>query len=352
MTRIEIDGPAWAFPWTRLALSELPADITTATPPQVDEVIRTVTIDKGHNLDGIRRHIDALHTALGHRRDDELIGTGRNRERRFFWVDVTGAEVRPGATEAEARRIGNPIPAVAEPLAGIDAIRATDGEIDGILDRCKAEYNRRPWARYYRVANTGGHVHTSTACRDTYPTTLWNWPTALSGATHAQVVEYARALTCLRCFPEHRDAIADARPPWHSMFETREQTADREAREQEKADKLAAKIAKGVTPDGSPLEVRFDGRTNEIKTERAAELRYVDCRWDTVRTERLITAQRLRDAVGGAKYLERLEAERAEYQAAAQTLLEALAWKRGLPVAEVADSLAERVSKKIQRETY
>src|SRR5690349_10547909 len=35
----------------------------------------------------------------------------------------------------------------------------------------EAEYAARRWARYYRVDNTNGHVHTSTACRETRRTT-------------------------------------------------------------------------------------------------------------------------------------------------------------------------------------
>lgn len=139
----------------------------------------------------------------------------------------------------------------------------------------KAEYTRRPWARYYRVDNSNGHVHTTTACRTTYTSTTFGWLPQVSGFEAEQIVELAGAMTCLVCFPTVREEILAGRPCRLETDNQRATREEREARDAEKAAKLAAKTAKTITnPDGSPL--RVESHIGEIKTLRAAEMTYVD----------------------------------------------------------------------------
>lgn len=340
-------APAFVGPWTRLAIETLPADLTAATPPQVDEVIRTADLERAI---GAERHAlvtEHMRRATGQTATSEPVRAG-SRTTRTVWSG-TIAEALDAAKANPAARVGYQGRTVGDLLAELDTLRERGEQMGALIAECDAEYTRRDgWTRYFRVANANGHVHTSTACRTTYPTTQWNWPTGLSGGTDADVVDAAGALTCLTCFPSVREDIIAGRPIVPERFETPEQTAHRAEREAEAKAKRDAKIAKGVTPDGAPLVVAFGGLTNEIKTERAAELRYVDCAWDELRVGQTL-ANYLAGDDRNPKAIERMEAEIAEYAAAVETLARALAWKRGTTVDTIRDQLAPKVDKRVAR---
>lgn len=340
-------APRWATAYTARALAALPADITTATPPQVDEVIRTVQLDQRRGNQAIRTAFEHLHAALGHQSRGQRVGSGRSRVTVYTWFD---GEQEMHATETE--QAARALPAdtasrdyyrgqlsrpntIGDALATIDAIRADGREQDALIATLNAEYFRRGcWARYYRVANAGGHVHTDTSCRNTYETTEWSWPTQLSGATDTEVVDAAGQFTCLTCFPNVREEILRDRPIRHDAFETVEQRDERTAREEAAAARKAAKIAKGVTVDGSPLVVDLPsyrpGHTHrvEMKTVRSAELRYVE----------IATA---------ARRSSNSEADREVYAAAAAEILAAIAAKRGTSVDEAAATFEKKIAKRL-----
>lgn len=335
----QIPGPAWATLWTRRALAELPADLTTATPAQVDEAIRTLQLDAAAVDAAMDRAVDAIRKALGHEptRDYDR----RSRRTEVEWPTsaadaVAAARALPADTASAvpmAGHYGNPA-TVGEAVAALDAQIATFAEITGRVADLDVEFDRRGgWSRYYRVNNSNGHVHKSTACRETYVTTAWNWPTQLSGADSAGVVAAAGELTCLTCFPEVRDSILAQRPIDAAAFETREQTADRQARETEAKAKLAAKIAKSLTLDGSVFTVQepnYGGattRTRELKTARAGELAYV---------EFAAKAQLSRYAGFAAD----------AYRTGAEEILAALAAKRETTVDALRASFAKKVEAK------
>jgi hypothetical protein len=131
------------------------------------------------------------------------------------------------------------------------------------------EYTRRGgWSRYYLVTNSNGHLHTTTACRNTYATTEFYWVTELSGATADEAVARGGARSCLDCFPQHRELIESGRPCKIETPERRKARVEREAQEAAKAEKLAKT---GITnPDGSPLKIRDYGDHHVLKTEVAA----------------------------------------------------------------------------------
>lgn len=123
-----------------------------------------------------------------------------------------------------------------------------------------AEYTRRGgWTRVYRVDNSNGHVHTSTACSTTYGTTSFGWIPELSGSTPEEIVGLAGEYACLVCFGAVRADILKAREGRPCRIETGRQRRTREEREEREAAqavKAAAKDAKKLirsvtTHDGS-----------------------------------------------------------------------------------------------------
>jgi hypothetical protein len=334
-------APAWATAWTRIAIEALPVDITTATPPQVDEMLRTVGLDQASLFGRAGQAIVTIRKALGQVASEHREGRGRDRHTVTVWptTDVEAEDAAraldPATPSQEhmAGFYGRPA-TVGDAVAALDTLRATNREMTAQLDEGRAEFQRRGgWTRYYRVNASNGHVHTSTACRNTYATTLWQWPTNLSGADGDQVVEFAGSLTCLTCFPGQREDILADRPVRFDMFETPEQRDERQRREQAAADLLAAKVAKGVTPDGKPLAIKVTDRgftnTIEIKTERAAELRIV---------EFSVAAQATR----------RSDEERAHMAEVRDEIIAALAWKRGMTAEQITEAMAPKVARKIK----
>jgi hypothetical protein len=201
-------------------------------------------------------------------------------------------------------------------------------EINQMLLPLAAQYDARQWSRVFLVDNDNGHAHSHTSCRNCYPTTRYLWITEMSGATDEQVVEAAGERTCLTCYPSVRAEILAGRP---CRLETREGRDERIARKKVAAEKKAAKIAKGVTPDGSALHVTVDRVGYDVKTERAAELRYIE--WSA---EARSTTWRNQE-------------ECDSYRDGAAKMLEALAWKRNTTPEALAEELAPKVTAKVKR---
>jgi Skp family chaperone for outer membrane proteins len=57
------------------------------------------------------------------------------------------------------------------------------------------------WSRFFLCTNTGGHIHSSTACSTCTPTTQFAWITDLSGKTEAEAVTEHGEILCSVCFP-------------------------------------------------------------------------------------------------------------------------------------------------------
>lgn len=65
----------------------------------------------------------------------------------------------------------------------------------------RAEFQRRPWTRFFHVTNTNGHIHQSTCCSTCFPTTVYGWRTELSGSTEEEMVKVWGETACTVCFP-------------------------------------------------------------------------------------------------------------------------------------------------------
>lgn len=214
----------------------------------------------------------------------------------------------------------------------------------------EAEYGRRRWARYYRVDNSNGHVHTSTACRNTRTTTVFGWLPQVSGFEAEQIVELAGEFTCLTCFPTVREEIIKGRA---CRLETKSQRAtreEREARDAEKAAKAAAAAVKGIkNPDGSPVVL---SNASVVKTLIAAERRYVDTASRGVMFAKRVKRAEICRQLGQHVH-EEIAAENAhelaETQRDCEMLLAALAHKLGTSVEEQRERFAVKVQKSFDR---
>lgn len=86
----------------------------------------------------------------------------------------------------------------------------------------QAEYNRRPWSRFFLVRNNGGHIHSSMGCSTCYPTTEFGWLPEVSGQTEAEAVAAHGAILCTVCFPtapvEYTDRRDDSVCPGSGQY--------------------------------------------------------------------------------------------------------------------------------------
>lgn len=100
----------------------------------------------------------------------------------------------------------------------------------------EAEYERRPWQRYWHVTNNNGHIHDSQSCSSCYPDTQYAWRTDLSGLRDTEVVEREAYNACSVCMP-----IAPAEQQAARKRYNEEQRAQRAAERQAKKDAKAQK---------------------------------------------------------------------------------------------------------------
>lgn len=100
----------------------------------------------------------------------------------------------------------------------------------------EAEYERRPWSRFWHVTNSNGHIHNSQGCTSCFPDTQYAWRTDLSGLSESEVVAREAHNACSVCMP-----IAPAEQKAARERYTREQQQARKAERQAKKDEKAAK---------------------------------------------------------------------------------------------------------------
>lgn len=307
--------------------------LSEQTPPQIDGQIADLLALRSGVDSEIDRAYNLIHGAIGERLQSRRVGrttvsewpTNDHEAERIARLAADGA-IRPAGADAD-------LPAyrqqqIRDALARLDAATAQRSELINQVAVLDAQYLLRGrWNRVYLVDNSNGHVHKHTHCRTCYDTTEYCWITDLSGASDEEVVALAGGRTCVVCFAEIRHLIEEQRP---CQIETPARRATREEREA----KQAAKVAKGVTPDGKPLVVRLGGihpERIEIKTERAAELRYVE-----------LMAQ--------PRIWSHLKEDAPEYYATADVILDALAWKRNTTADALRKTLEPKVAAKVKRE--
>jgi hypothetical protein len=248
----------------------------------------------------------------------------------------------------------------------VDEAQARVARAAKMLAPYDAEFvSRGRWSRYFLVVTNGtGHIHSSMNCSSCRPTTQYAWQPHMSGSSEAAAVGEYGSDMCTVCFPS-----APTDPAYHQGSWTgKQKAAAAEVKAQEKTAKAAAAAAKGVTgADGGPLRVREPGSSYvaEVKTERAAEIRYVDM-MAAMRTkyvpERVAEAEAAlvariaakesagEDASWDRKVLDRHRTEVVDAHAGVEALADALARKRGVTVGEVAAALEQKIAKKAAKD--
>jgi hypothetical protein len=312
---------------------EIPADrsdLSTWSPQQVDTVIGEIQ-DRAWAV-----YMDFIQA--------------RNRATEYAkYADPTYRGYRAADAERYAAQ-------AAQWEAKAEALREQERAIQAEADPFEAEYRRRPWTRAWIVVSSDGHVHNTRSCstcnkvyqkRDgTYSDpTRFGWLPQVSGLDEAEIVDLAGEAACTVCYPSA--PVGTHSQP--NLLDTAERAAAKAARQAEKDALTASRIAKGITPDGTPLVVRWSyldsrwgqerkgedpstrveyvgGTSKEIKTERAAELWIVETL----------------AAVAKGKPVSYWNAGREQ----ADEVLAALAWKRGTTPEALEASLAKKVAKK------
>jgi hypothetical protein len=172
-------------------------NIGTATPLEIDTRIAELCGDRDAAARDRDAAIGAAHGAAGDK-GERLRGgrmrytlTDREALDRCRAIVADGYEPQPWDRYRPDRAITKYDDATARIDAAYAAMRPFD-----------AEYDRRPWPRFFYVP--GGHIHSSLDCRtcnrDGNITDLRWWP-AMSGKTEAEAVAERGPVLCTVCFP-------------------------------------------------------------------------------------------------------------------------------------------------------
>jgi hypothetical protein len=292
--------------------------------------------------------------SLTSRVEDLATATPVEIDTELYWLLVERSKVE-FTIETSTARLHNADPDYAPHQALIqnlqEILRKAHAELERLGLRIReldGEFAAREgWSRAYFVTNSNGHIHTSTSCTTCFPSTQFRFLPQVSGWTMEEIIEEAGEKACTVCFPGAPvNVLARA-----SRLEDPLNRQEREARQAERAAKAAEKAVKAITaPDGTALR---DGHGMVVKTERTAEIYYVDAAasavvWSPEGTHYLYGQSY--GSVDEAEWTARQAENHAEYAATAQRLLEALAAKRGTSVEDQRAALALKVSKKLKRD--
>jgi hypothetical protein len=127
----------------------------------------------------------------------------------------------------------------------------------------EAQYNARPWRRYFVVLASNGHVHSGMHCTTCFATTAYNWLPELSGAAEEEMVAQLGETACTVCFP--------SAPTYRGFGDgtstlARYSESERAQRRQEKEARAAAKAAKRL-----PRPLKVPSSSWKIETWAAAK---------------------------------------------------------------------------------
>lgn len=177
-------------------------NVQDMTPGEIDAILAALW-DKAY----------AAEDALGRAWNEVHYAAADQRSSRTGWR-MTNADALAAAHTQAAQAIENGRPWRAEEInrsidtltQRIDAAHAADAACHPY----EAEYARRPWARFFVVAD--GHIHSSQGCSTCHKggqRTRFTWTPDLSGKTMAEAIAYFEAqakgrseVLCSVCFPD------------------------------------------------------------------------------------------------------------------------------------------------------
>lgn len=228
-------------------------DYSTMSPVEVDTILVKAMRDNAEStgkIDVLRHRIGIFNERIA-QFDQPYLKIGKNEA---YYAKKT----------AETKE------ALATTISGLERAETTVAETRVVIREISDEFDSRGgWTRYFLVMNTNGHVHTSTHCSTTFPTTQWAWLPEQAGLSSEELVGMAGEGACTVCFPDA--PIDQLRKP--NTLDAPERREAREQREKEKAERERVKQEKSITaPDGSVL--RTPGRWGtKIKTVAEAQRR-------------------------------------------------------------------------------
>jgi hypothetical protein len=167
-------------------------------------VRREVEVDT--KLADLYGHLGATNARL----DSNKLSLARYAGIRPVYVTKTRREVKESASELAATVAGmladGKIPRweeerARETLADRERLLGEHAAIRAEMEPLNAEYDAKPWSRFFLVQNQGGHIHSSMACSTCHPTTSFGWLPTLSGLHEADAVAEHGPLLCTVCFP-------------------------------------------------------------------------------------------------------------------------------------------------------
>ena len=308
------------------------SDLSTWTPQQVDTVLAEIHV---------RVNAKRVEVSREYRYLDEA---KKNLDPTYRWYRAADADMY---TRSAAKH-----------QAKIDALHAEIVEISKEAIPFNDEYKSRPWTRAWIVTSSEGHVHNTMDCSTcnkvyrkqdgTYSEpTEFGWLPQVSGLDEAEIVDLAGEAACTVCYPSA--PVASLSQP--NLLDTAERLALKAAKSAEKDAKTAERIAKGVTPDGTPLVVEWQYESTrdrrvflDANTYRVEREPYIATCSKVMKTERaaeLFVVETLA-AVAKGRGVNYNYAGRE----VADQVLAALAWKRNTTPEAVEASLAAKVEKK------
>lgn len=169
-------------------------NLTTATPLEIDTALAALD-NAWHALDQREANtLGSLRASNGER------AKGHGARRYFTNTPAETVEVLT-ARLAAGTIVAYDVVNVRKNLAKLDELAAAKAANRAEAAPLHAEYDRRPWARFFLV--DGGHIHSGLWCAggSIRPTTSRGWVPELSDKDEAAAVAKLGPLLCTKCFP-------------------------------------------------------------------------------------------------------------------------------------------------------
>lgn len=222
------------------------------SPVAIDQRLAQLLNERWEVQDSRRRAMEAMHYRVG----DTLGGPRRDTWGMSDDEVVTACRAR---LDSEPSFYGREM--WVRNLARWTAGAARLEELEALRAPMDDEYARRGgWARAFLVVGGDGHVHSSmgcSTCNRAGRATRFQWMTDFSGADEAAIVEAAGWRACTVCYPSAPVGDEHSLPTVMFSDEEKKQAVERSARAAKAEQARAGRIAKGLTPDGSPLRVTW-----------------------------------------------------------------------------------------------
>lgn len=174
-------------------------DLATMSPSEIDTQLADLYRAASVAGQDIKVAYERLHQTLGERRVrtyGKLGGWPTTDERALALAkDRAAAGERPAVMWAGGY-------GYADMIAKVEQAEAKMAEIQAAAEPFNAEFQRRPWSRFFTVP--AGHIHSSMNCstcnRGRYAT-QFGWNPELSGLSEADAVAAKGPQLCTVCFP-------------------------------------------------------------------------------------------------------------------------------------------------------